>query len=75
MEVTAMLEFLQSYGTWIILGVVFVLMLQMHGGGGGCGMSHGDQTDQTTTQPTDDGANSDQKAGTASNNRHTGGCH
>lgn len=41
-----MWQFLQTYGIWIIFGVLFVLMMRMHSGGmhghgmgGGCGMS------------------------------------
>lgn len=36
-----MIAFLQTYGFWIILIVLFLLMMRMHGGhgmGGGCGM-------------------------------------
>ena len=40
-----MWQFLQTYGIWILIGVFFVLMMRMHGGGmhghdmgGGCGM-------------------------------------
>lgn len=35
-----MIEFLQAYGTWIVLAGFFILMLRMHAGGGGCGMGH-----------------------------------
>lgn len=36
-----MIAFLQTYGFWIILGVLFLLMMRMHSGhgmGGCCGM-------------------------------------
>ena len=40
-----MWQFLQTYGIWILIGIFFVLMMRMHGGGmhgrgmgGGCGM-------------------------------------
>lgn len=35
-----MWEFLQANGSWIVLGLFFVLMLRMHVGGGH-GMGHG----------------------------------
>ena len=36
-----MWEFLQAYGTWIVFGLIFLLMMRMcGGGGGGCGMGH-----------------------------------
>jgi len=36
-----MIEFLQTYSSWIIFGLFFLFMMRMHGGhgGGGCGMS------------------------------------
>lgn len=36
-----MVEFLQAYGGWILIGVLFFLMMRMRGGGMGCGMGHG----------------------------------
>ncbi len=44
--VLTMWEFLQSYGIWMVLGVLFLFMVRAHGhgghGGGGCGMGgHG----------------------------------
>jgi len=46
-----MIEFLQAYGFWIIIGLFFLAMMRMHGGGqssGGCGMGgdHQHQSDQ-----------------------------
>lgn len=37
-----MLDFLQSYGIWIVLGLLFLFMLRGHarGGGGCCGGDH-----------------------------------
>ena len=69
-----MLEFLQTYGTWIVFGIFFVLMLRMHGGGG-CGMGHQDHTDGTNARPTDANARSDETSATASKDRHATGCH
>jgi hypothetical protein len=45
-----MWEFLQTYGIWILFGILFLLMMRMHSGGahgmrGGCGMGH-DQYDE-----------------------------
>lgn len=37
-----MWEFIQANFTWIALGVFFLLMMRMHGGGMGCGGGHGD---------------------------------
>jgi hypothetical protein len=39
-EAGTMWEFLEAYGYWIFLGVLLILMLRMHAGGG-CGMGHG----------------------------------
>jgi len=38
----AMVEFLKSYGIWIVMGVLFLIMLRghAHGGGGCCGGGH-----------------------------------
>jgi hypothetical protein len=42
-----MWEFLQTYGIWILFGIMFLLMMRMHSGGmhggGGCGMGMGDE--------------------------------
>lgn len=50
-----MWQFLQTYGIWIVLGVVFILMMRMCGGGmhgsrGGCGMDMGQSHDQNEEQ-------------------------
>ncbi len=52
-----MWEFLQAYGTWIVFGLVFVLMMRMCGsGGGGCGMGHSHQPhNRDTAHPRTDG--------------------
>jgi len=41
-----MIEFLQTYSSWIIFGLVFLFMMRMHGGhgGGGCGMGSHDHS-------------------------------
>lgn len=40
-----MIEFLQVYGSWILIGLFFLAMMRMHGshGGMGCGMGGGHQ--------------------------------
>lgn len=51
-----MIEFLQTYGVWLLLGALFILMMRAHGshGGMGCGMgSHQDHGGQSTTDATD----------------------
>ena len=61
-----MWQFLQTYGIWILLGALFILMMRMHGGGmhghgmgGGCGMGmeHDQHDEPSNTQrvvPLDD---------------------
>ena len=40
-----MIEFLQAYGSWIFIGLLFLVMMRMNGsqGGMGCGMGGGHQ--------------------------------
>ncbi len=50
-----MWEFLQSYGIWILFGVLFLFMMRAHGHGGhggGCGMGGHERTKQPTDQHT-----------------------
>ena len=47
-----MWQFLQTYGTWIIGGLFFLLMLRMRAGGMCHGAGHGDDT-QRTASPAD----------------------
>jgi hypothetical protein len=59
-----MLEFLQSYGIWIFLGLLFLLMLRGHSHGTGCcggGHQHDQGTSMETEQP--------------GNDKHGSGCH
>ncbi len=47
-----MFEFVQAYGSWIVLGLLFLVMMRMHGshGGMGCGMgSHDHSRDRSDT--------------------------
>lgn len=39
-----MWTFLQTYGSWILFGVLMLVMIRMHAGGYGCGgmAHHGD---------------------------------
>lgn len=69
-----MSEFLQSYGTWIILAGFFILMLRMHTGGGGCGMGHADH--DTSAKSEQDRATSPTTADQDHATTHTSkGCH
>lgn len=45
-----MWEFIQANSTWIVLGLLFLLMMRMHGGGMGCGGSHGDHKREPTAR-------------------------
>ena len=59
-----MVDFLQSYGIWIGLGLFFLLMLRSHRHGGGCGMSHGSREEHHNSEQT------------GTDKRNTGtGCH
>ncbi len=46
-----MWEFLQTYGIWILFIVFFVLMMRMHGMGGGCGMGHDEHSNRQRAVP------------------------
>jgi len=56
-----MIEFLQSYGIWILLGLFFLLMLRGHGHGMCCGMGNhqehygGDKQIKANGRDTEDG--------------------
>lgn len=69
-----MAEFLQSYGLWIFLGLVFSMMIwgsvRGRGGMGGCGMG-GHQHDQEKNS-TD---NTNNKEGKQQPDEHRSGCH
>ncbi len=71
-----MLEFFQAYGSWILFGLFFLIMLRMHGSGG-CGMGHKQHTDEPARRPTDaDGVASNTEAGgTPVGKARSGGCH
>ncbi|MFQ6058532.1 MAG: hypothetical protein ACE5MB_06620 [Anaerolineae bacterium] len=53
-----MIEFLQAYGSWILFGLFFLVLMRMHGsrGGMGCGMGgHQHQAEEDQETPADDG--------------------
>ena len=68
-----MWEFLQSYGTWILFGLMFLFMMRAHGhgshGGGGCGMGGREHTKQPKEQE------AVAKVGEKSDRSASGGCH
>ncbi len=65
-----MWEFLQAYGSWVVLGVFFLLMLRMHGGGG-CGARQMHSPSETADTPGGDA----QTTATSTAKPPTGGCH
>jgi hypothetical protein len=70
-----MLEFVQAYGNWIVLGLLFLLMMRLHGshGGMGCGMgSHHHQP--TGSHDPEPGEEQDSGADSQKPGRSTG-CH
>ena len=46
-----MWEVVQANGTWIVLGIAFLLMMRMHGGGMGCGAGHGGHNETREPAP------------------------
>lgn len=70
-----MLEFFQAYGSWILFGLFFLIMVRMHGSGGGCGMGRQHHTEEPTPKAT----GADEKADQATNKqpaaKRSGGCH
>jgi len=69
-----MVEFFQAYGSWILIALFFLLMMRMHGSGGGCGMGHqhGGQPAQKGTGADKDGEEATKSQPTAN---RSGGCH
>ena len=70
-----MLQFLQTYGVWILLGAFFILMMRMHGGahgGAGCGM--GGQNE--LPRENEESGTSETRAARAGGSKQGGGsCH
>ena len=73
-----MLEFLQAYGVWILLGGAFLFLMAR---GGGCGMSHTQVPADDQGQVRETGSRSssarsrlDETAGRPAG-AHSGGCH
>lgn len=51
-----MFEFVQTYGSWIVLGLLFLVMMRMHGshgGAGGCGMGCHDHSRERSAEAQD----------------------
>lgn len=85
------MEFLQANAGWIVFGLLFVLMMRMHGSGAGCcgGHQHGaqqpeqrpDQERESLPQPRGAGSEKERdnekekEVVAADNHRHSGGCH
>lgn len=61
---SAMWEFLQAYGSWIIFGLFFLLMVGMHGRGGH-GMGHGEHTARPATPADEKARSAGEPTGTA----------
>lgn len=62
-----MWQLLQTYGSWILFGIVFLLMMRMHSGGmhghgGGHGMGMGHQQDEESSAPYRNDSAYDQQA-------------
>ena len=84
-----MIEFLQTYGVWLLLGALFILMMRSHGsrGGMGCGMGSHNHESQSTTGTTGGTARPDSSGtpikreeagvgiGEPTPPRRSGGCH
>ncbi len=86
-----MIEFIQANASWIVFGVLLVLMMKMHGAGGGMGCcggghQHGQQQDpepdkarQSLPEPRQEaepGKKDDEKElAVSGTHRHSGGCH
>lgn len=69
-----MSEFLQTYGSWILVGVFLLLMLRMHTGGHGMGQ-HAQHTTRSEPHNTDAGASSTTASESPPVRRPSGGCH
>lgn len=59
-------EFLRNYGQWIFVGVMFLVMMRLHGSGMGCcGGGHKQAADKKA-----DGAKQDEKKGSGGASCH-----
>lgn len=61
---SAIWEFFQDYGSWMVFGVLLVFMLRMHAVGG-CGMGHGQHGEHSSAKPRPTDANADPRSGTS----------
>lgn len=66
-----MWEFLQAYGTWILVAV-FILVMMLRPGGAGCGMG---PTHQAARKPHDADAAGSDSSGSETGTGRLGGCH
>lgn len=82
-----MIEFIQANASWIVLGALFLLMMRMHGSGGGMGCcgghQHGqqdrepDQSQRSLPEPRQEEKNveKDREPVASGRRNHSGGCH
>lgn len=64
--------FLQSYGSWIVIGLGFVLMLAMHGSHGG---GHGQHTEPSGDTPSGTKSGAEPTPATGAAPARRGGSH
>ena len=74
-EVSEVLKFLQTYGIWIVFGGLFLLMMRVHGAGGGCGMGHEQRTGQTTSKSSGVDGDAVRPVETKPGGQRSSGCH
>jgi hypothetical protein len=66
-----MWQFLQTYGIWILFGIVFIFMIRMHlGGMGGMHGGRGGMDMNRSDEPSRDNAPDTQRAIPLDNNQH-----
>lgn len=63
-------EFLQSYGIWIIFGLLFLFMLRGRGHEMGCGMGGHQHNPEQNPE-----AGAEKEEGQPKSGRHSSGCH
>ena len=67
-----MVEFLERYGQWILIGVLFLFMFGLHGRGMGCGMGGNRREGKSDPEAETDKGKKDGQPGSE---RHSSGCH
>ncbi len=70
----ALQSFLAAYGFWIILGLLFLVMMRSHGGGG-CGMGRTHNAGRAPSRQVDEASRPDTSEPTTGSAGRTGGCH